>query len=243
MSDIKGLIQASTGSLTKEFNIITNNLSNVSTAGYKRRCNSFSKVLAAQQSNGEENSRYSEITQSEIDFSQGNLTKTERPLDVALYGKGFMILETPDGPLYTRNGMLTLNEEGQVVDMQGRSVAGENGVISIPKGVSVSDIHISNDGTISANGMQIGKLKLVDFKDNESRLKPVGMHCFAAPEEIDYEEAENLSVRQGYQEASNVQIVEELTDMIMVQRLYSANMKFLSSSKDASKKLLSVAMG
>ena len=91
--------------------------------------------------------------------------------------------------------------------------------------------------------MPVGKFKLVDFRDKESELTVAGLNCFHAPKSAKPERSENLIVKQGFQESSNVQLVEELVDMVMVTRLYEANMKFLSVGKDSSRSLMSVAMG
>lgn len=243
MSDMTTQVSSTVEGLTREFNIIANNLANVSTAGFKRRCNTFSKILSAQgmQPNSGTGGE-SELT-STFDFSQGNFIETGRTLDFALCGKGFFVIETPEGPLYTRNGTFSLNQNGQIVDSSGRAVSGESGIISIPSSVSPSQISVSSDGTISAAGASVGKFKLVDFKDKESELTAAGMNCYSAPKDIKAGATENLIVKQGYQEGSNVQMVEELVDMIMVSRLYEANMKFLTVGSDNTKNLINVAMG
>jgi len=242
MSEITAQISSTINGLTQEFGIITHNLANVSTAGYKRRCNTFSKCLVAQGAWTNADGGEADL-QTTFDFSQGSLNKTDRSLDFALCGKGFFVIETPQGPLYTRNGMFRLDQSGQIVDTAGRIVAGQSGPITVPPNVELSQISVSNDGNISAAGVSIGKFRLVDFKDNESELIAAGFNCFQVPEGVEPEPAENLIVKQGFQESSNVQLVEELVDMIMVCRLYEANMKFMSVSKDNSESLMSVAMG
>ena len=241
MSDLVAQISSSINELTREFNIIAHNLANVSTAGYKRRCNAFSKALIAQEPAAGVSSEVSLNTI--FDFSQGEISQTGRSLDFALCGKGFFVIETPQGLLYTRNGVFHLNQNGQIVDSSGRIVAGEAGPISIPPNVGISQISVSNDGSISADGTPIGKFKLVDFKDGESELVAVGTNCFQAPEGITTEPPENLIVKQGFQESSNVQMVEELVDMMMVSRLYEANMKFVSAGGETSKSIIDIAMG
>jgi len=243
MSEITAQISSTIDGLTREFNIITHNLANVSTVGYKRRCNTFSKTLTAQEMvTGVETSGEVDLNTT-FDFSQGSLIQTDRSLDFALCGKGFFVIETPEGPLYTRNGMFQLDQNGQIVDSAGRIVAGQAGPISIPPGAGLSQISVSSDGSISAAGAVVGKFRLVDFKDKESELVAAGLNCFHAPETAKPETPENLIVKQGFQESSNVQMVEELVDMIMVTRLYEANMKFMSVGSDISKSLMSVAMG
>jgi len=243
MSEIAAQISSTIDGLTREFNIIAHNLANVSTVGYKRRCNTFSKSLVAQGAGTKTETGNEADLYATFDFSQGSLNETGRSLDFALCGKGFFVIETPDGPLYTRNGMFRLDQNGQIVDSAGRIVAGEAGPISIPPEAGLSQISVSSDGSISAAGAVVGKFKLVDFKNNESELIAAGLNCLQAPKNMEPEPPENLIVKQGFQENSNVQLVEELVDMIMVSRLYEANMKFMSVGKDTSKSLIDVAMG
>lgn len=235
-------IRSTLNGLTQEFDLIAHNLANVSTPGFKRRCNVFSKTLMAQEDALDKKAGREIQARTAIDFSQGNLTETGRTLDMALCGKGFFVIETPQGPLYTRNGMFRLNENSQIVDLVGRIVAGESGPITIPSSIGLSQIHVSSDGNISGAGTPIGKLKLVDFQDKESKLTPTGLNCFQAPQNLEPEPVEKIIVKQGYQESSNVQMVEELVDMIMVSRLYEANMKFISKTGETTKNLLDVAM-
>jgi len=244
MSEMTAQIGSTIDGLSREFDIITHNLANASTVGYKRRCNAFSKSLMAQEESLKAGASGGEADlYTNFDFSQGSFIETGRSLDFALCGKGFFMIETPDGPLYARNGMFRLNQNGQIVDSAGRIVAGESGPISIPPDAGPSQINVSSDGGISVAGVPVGKFKLVDFKDNESKLVAVGLNCFQAPKEMEPELPENLIVKQGFQENSNVQLVEELVDMIMVSRLYEANMKFMAVGKDISKSLIGVAMG
>ncbi len=244
MAEITEQVSSSIDSLTKEFGIIAHNLANVSTTGYKRRCNAFTNVLKAGQSAEDIDFETSTELNSVLDFSQAHIMQTERTLDFALNGSGFFVIETTDGPLYTRNGIFQINPNGQLTDSEGRIVAGQNGTITIPKTVAPSQLHVSADGSISAGSVSIGKFRLVDFGQNQSKLLPAGLNCFYMPDpDIQPADAENTVVKQGYQEASNVQIIEELVDMIMVTRLYEANIKLLSAQSQASSSMISVAMG
>jgi len=244
MAEFSTQISTSIDALTREFEIITHNLANVSTAGFKRRCNAFSKALDAQQGGAETYSPGKIELTSALDFTQGGLNQTGRTLDLALSGRGFFVIETPEGPLYTRNGAFQTNDNGQVVDSNGRTVAGEAGPITVPATVSLSQLQISADGRISASGINIGKIKIVDFEDNDSKLVSAGDNCFVMPnKDIQPTTVTNTAVKQGYQEASNVKIIDELVDMLMVTRLYEANMKYVSAQRENSSSLTSVAMG
>jgi flagellar basal-body rod protein FlgF len=244
MAEVTTQVSSSINALMKEFNIITHNLANISTAGYKRRCNAFSKSLEAQLAGGEKELGGDIAWNTSLDFSQGGMVETGRPLDFALNGKGFFVIETANGPLYTRNGTFQMNRNGQLVNSQGQAVAGDGGPITIPGGLAPSQLSVSEDGTISSDGVTVGKFGLVDFGDNEGKLVPAGMSCFSMPDEdVVPQAATNVSVRQGYQESSNVKMVDELVNMIMVSRLYEANMKFITAKKEAASSLMSVAMG
>jgi len=240
MSEITNQVGTSITALMREFNIITHNMANISTVGYKRVCNSFSKAMDG--TTPSDSTGTADLT-SAFDFSQGNITDTGRPLDFALMGDGFFVIETTKGPVYTRNGMFMTNADGRIVDTNGRSVSGEDGPITLPPTTSLSEVHVSSDGRISARGALIGKFRIVDFNDKEAELLPAGGSCFEAPKDIRPGLAENIVVKQGYLEASNVKMVDELVDMIMVQRLYEANMKFITAQKETSGSLISLAMG
>jgi flagellar hook-basal body protein len=138
MSELTEQNSLTLNGLTREFNIIAHNLANVSTVGYKRRCNTFSQSLTAQGAETEAGTGDSADLYATFDFSQGSFTETGRSLDFALCGKGFFVIETPNGPLYTRNGMFRLNQNGQIADSAGRIVAGQAGPISIPPDVGLS---------------------------------------------------------------------------------------------------------
>jgi len=244
LSDIISQVSSSADALMQEFDIITHNLANVSTSGYKRICNAFSRALEAQKSSQQSYSPGTIELNSALDFSQGNIIETGRSLDLALYGKGFFVLETPAGPVYSRNGTFRINQNGQIVDFEGRIVAGEAGPITISPNVELAKLNVSSDGNISTGDAVIGKFRLVDFKDDENKLVPAGLNCYRMPEQdITSVPAEHVIVKQGYQEASNVKIIDELVDMIMVARLYEANMKFIQAQKEASSSIMSVAMG
>ena len=170
MAETADQIASSVDALMQEFYSITHNLANVSTVGYKRRCNAFSRILDSQSPQEETYSPGVIEINSALDFSQGSVVQTNRPMDFALSGKGFFVIETPQGPLYTRNGTFFKNQTGQIVDTEGRTVAGQAGAITVPNDVAPSQITVSSDGTISAAGNNIGKFRVVNFADEQEKL-------------------------------------------------------------------------
>lgn len=243
-----GQVASSITSLMKEFRTITNNISNANTTGFKRTVNSFSKQLLDQQQAAGSLSNSKEYhgivtSNSDYDLSQGILVKTGRTLDLSIAGSGWFTIETEDGQLYTRNGTFFTNENGQVVDSQGNLVAGQEGPVTIPSNVSLTDISVGADGSVGHNGTIFGKFKIVDFGQDRDSLKPVGNSMFKIPEDVKPQLAQDINIQQGYQESSNVNITEELVDLMRVMRTYEANMKLLNKNTDTSKAILEVAAG
>ena len=246
---MSGSIQAISSSLetlNEQYRTITHNLANASTAGFKRQIGSTMQSLAGQLLGASESTGPSveEVTGTvSIDFTPGAMVRTGRPLDLALQGKkGFFVIDTPEGPLYTRNGVFQVNAQRQLVDSAGRTVSGEGGPIVIPSSVAVGGVSVATDGSVSAAGQSIGQFKLVEF-DEPTQLIQVGSNCFRAPQTLAPVSATEATVHQGFQEASNVRVVEELVDLIAVTRLYEANLKSISAQDERMRNILNVAMG
>jgi flagellar basal-body rod protein FlgF len=223
--------------LTNQYRIITHNLANSNTAGFKRQIGSIEQLVSGDSSVG------AEVTEGiSINFEQGPLAQTGRPMDFALEGANtFFVVETPDGPLYTRNGVFRANAEGQMVDAAGRMVSGDGGPLVIPPSVGTTGINVSKHGIVSGAGLTIGKIKVVKFED-ATQLIPAGGVSFRAPEGVSPEAAPEAAVYQGFQESSNVVAVEELVDLITLSRLYEANIKTISAQDDSMKSIIQVAM-
>jgi flagellar basal-body rod protein FlgF len=241
MATVNELAGGSVDSLMQEYTTIAHNIANASTTGYKRRVNVFSQIL--DEVKNADRPGASVGSRLGVDFSQGHLVQTSRSLDAALQGKGFFVVETPSGPLYTRTGAFQVNGQGQIVDSQGRIVAGEGGAITVPKEVSIADLNIGKDGRVSSGKLAIGRLKIVEFANPATQLTPAGTSCFSASETAKPAQAKETSVNQGFQESSNVDNMEEMVGLITVTRLYESNMKVLTSKGDADKSMLTVAMG
>ena len=125
----------------------------------------------------------------------------------------------------------------------GRLVAGLSGPLIVPSSVDVSQLHVGDDGRVSAAGASIGQLRIVAFDGQEDQLIPAGLNCFRAPQDVEPVDAPEVMVKQGYKEASNVKLVDELVNMIIVSRLYEANMRLMAVKKDTTSSTISVAMG
>ncbi len=239
MGNNNEITASSLEAMNRHYEMITHNLANANTIGFKRTRTLFEQAMKRQGGKGP-GSGLGIDAKSHTDFLPGTTVKTDRPLDLTLSGNGFFTLESTKGTVYTRNGTFNLNSQGQLVDTAGRLVAGENGPIVVPKSVGIEKIKVAADGTIEADGKAIGKLKIVDFV-NLQRLKPAGSSAFSAPSTLETKPA-GATVYQGYQESSNVSVVEELANLIAVTRMYEANLKTVNVDDDRLKTILQVAM-
>lgn len=162
-------------------------------------------------------------------FAPGDYSHTGNPLECAIQGDGFFVLEGPNGPLYTRNGQFQVNADGQLVSHSGYPIGGGGGALRIPPNAAA--ITISQDGTVSADNTQVGQIRVVSF-DNPSQLIRAGTTLFEAPPGA-ASSTSTATIRQGYREGSNVQVVHEMVQMIAGMRQYDAAAKALRSLSDA----------
>lgn len=154
------------------------------------------------------------------DHAIGSFRETGRPLDVALDGPGFMVVQTPRGERYTRAGVFTMNADGQLVTQQGDLVVGESGPIAVPRGKST--IGIGTDGSVSADGQPIGKLRVVRFNDARAALAKEGDTLFATNGKEQPQSAFGTRVVQGVLEMSNVNVVSEMAQMMQNSREFDS---------------------
>lgn len=232
-----------------EMAVISNNLANVNTTGFKQDRAVFEDLLYQNQTQAGANT--SQTTQSpsgmsigtgvqvvatEKDYSQGSLTQTGNPLDVAIQGQGFFQIQMPDGTLaYTRDGTFQTNAQGQLVNSSGYLV--QPG-ITIPQGAQ--SVTIGSDGTVSVTlagqsaATQIGQIQLANFI-NPPGLQPIGQNLLTQTAASGSPQTGSPgtngvgTLAQGELEGSNVNVVEELVNMIQTQRAYEMNSKAIST--------------
>ncbi len=154
------------------------------------------------------------------DFAPGVLRETGRPLDVALDGDGFLVVQTPRGERYTRAGALTLDAAGQLVTQRGELIVGENGPITIRRGKG--ELGIGADGSVSVDGQPAGRLKIVRFDDVRGALKKEGDSLFLATGKEQPQDANSTRVVQGVLELSNVNAVTEMATMMHNSREFDS---------------------
>jgi flagellar basal-body rod protein FlgF/flagellar basal-body rod protein FlgG len=216
-----GLYAACAGlvSRTKALDTIANNLANVSTAGFRARQSVFNSVLVAKGSHrlsvvNQDANDYGVLSGTALDTTQGSLEKTGNELDVALEGPGYLTVKCADGSTaYTRGGNLSVSSIGQLITSAGDPVMGDNGPIQV-LGKPVS---ISTDGSLSAGGAIFGHLKVAEFPAGTD-LNNVGSNYYKAPQGVTPTPSTTTQVRQGAVEASNVNSVSGMVQLIEAQR-------------------------
>ena len=247
---MKALFSAATGMAAQQIQIdsIANNLANVSTNGFKKTRVAFEDLVYENIRTGEASAESQRPGQLEIgsgsrviatqrDFSPGAISQTNAPLDVAIQGDGFFVVENPDGiERYTRVGSFNVNQDSELVTQQGLTVSPG---VSIP--LDASEVIIAEDGTVqvrytdTTDAVTVGTIDVVDFT-NPNGLKALGGNLFAATSEsggpVALETSDGLSLRQGLIEGSNVDIAEELINMIMAQRAFEVTSKAVESADE-----------
>ena len=230
--------------------VISNNLANANTTGFKRDRAVFEDLIYQNvRQPGAQSSQDTQlptglqlgtgvrVVATEKLFTQGNVSQTDAPLDVAVQGRGFFEIQLPDGTSgYTRDGSFTLDAQGQIVNSSGYVL---QPAISIPP--NVTSITIGVDGTVSTltagdnAPTQVGNIQLVDFI-NETGLQPRGENLFletassGSPTPGTPGQNGLGTLIQGALETSNVNVVEELVNMIETQRTYEVNSRAIETA-------------
>jgi flagellar basal-body rod protein FlgF len=219
--------------LRRELDIIANNVANADTVGFKvEQLLVEEEPLRPAKSLGIRGP-VDFVIDGEVarDFSQGGFSQTGNTFDLAVEGDGFLVVETANGPRYTRDGRLQLDAQNRLVTHAGDPVLGGGGPVTFdPEGVTPV---IAPDGTISQGTVTLGKLDLVRFDDRRG-LKKEGDNLFAA--DAAGQPAPDLRVRQGMVEQSNVKPVLEITNLIEVSRAYERATRMVDSTEDLSRR-------
>lgn len=225
------------GALRRQMDITANNIANMNTTGFKAQHPVFAEYLVRNRDDrGALGGTLAFVRDVATvrDTSAGPIQQTGNPLDVAIEGDGYFVVDGPDGPLYTRNGRFRIDETGQLVTEHGHPVMADAGA-AIVLDEGGSDIGIGRDGTVSTRFGDLGRLRIVRF-ENPQELQAVSgglMTTEAVPEEM-----ESPKVQQGMLEGSNVEGVVEMTRMIEVQRAYEGARKLIDSEDERIKKMI-----
>lgn len=215
--------------------IFANNLANVSTPGFKADDLTLDQPISV--TRDLRTPGVSQLGDTALvqwtDRSQGAVHLTGRALDVALQGPGFLVVDTPAGPRYTRAGALNVSREGTLVTAGGQPVLGDGG----PLAVGSDRLSIGPRGDVEVEGNRVGTLRLVEF-DPTVRLLKTGANLFTpANPEVTPAPARATDVVSGALEAANVNVVHVMVNMIDVLRKYETAQRVIQAEDETTRKV------
>lgn len=203
----------------RKLDIVSNHLANADTTGFKADILSFDEAMNAV------------LT---VDHTQGDVLQTSNQLDLALGDEGFFKIQTAQGVRYTRNGNFTLNAGGQMVNQNGDPVLGPGGPIVI----AGNDVRVSRDGAIEVDGEVAGQIAVATFADLTQLHKEGSGNYLYKGNPADEAPPATVEVIQGGLEKPNFTVVEEMTDMIAINRNYEAYQKIMLSFDETDTKAI-----
>lgn len=234
-----GIYPAVSGSLAamRRLDVISNNLANVNTPGYKKDKMSFEGLLAGPVNPPAvpQGRTADPILQKEniyIDYAAGPTSQSGNPLDLALDGDGFFAVTTPEGTAYTRQGNFHPSVDGTLVTADGYPVQGANGAAIRIKG---SHVEIDAKGAITVDGAESGAISVVDF-EKPYALTKTGSALFVPANPQTVPTAAKAQILQGHLEGSNVESISEMVQLIETNRYFEACSKVIRGFDDIAAK-------
>lgn len=234
-----GIYPAVSGSLSamRKLDLISNNLANVNTPGYKRDKMSFEGLLAGNVNppSVPQGRTADPILQKEniyIDYASGPVSQSGNPLDLALDGDGFFAVTTPEGTAYTRQGNFRTSADGTLVTADGYPVQGTGGA---PIRAQGSHIEIDAKGGVIIDSIQAGTISVVDFV-KPYNLTKIGSALFVPGDQQVTPQAGTARIQQGNLEGSNVESISEMVQLIEINRYFEACSKVIKGFDDITAK-------
>lgn len=234
---IKGIYTSALGliPLEKQLQVIANNLANVDTTAFKRDDAFTNQLISATTllRDGTVDPTQQDVSdQTYTDFSQGPLQQTNNPLDVAIDGQGFFVVQTQEGTALTRDGSFTLSSDGTLETRDGAPVMGMNGPIRIDDAqrIQASNLVIDRNGVVKDGNEIYGQLRIV-VPAAYNQLSKAGNNLYSLNQGAELQDANPsaVTIRQGYLEGSNVNAIDEMVAMIQLQRNFEAGQKAIQS--------------
>jgi flagellar basal-body rod protein FlgF len=211
--------------------VIANNLANATTPGFRTQ-RAFLSVLKSKigAARGVQSDQAADIYTS---FEQGPIEHTDRPLDLAINGDGFFVIDTALGERFTRCGGFTLTDAGLLATQAGDLVMGTSGPIAIEG----QDISITPDGTVVVDSEEVGTLKVVHFSNPQELRREGNLYASGgqAHAEVDYSLTQ---IVQGALEGSNVNPIDEMVEMVAVHRGFESDQKGIKMLHESARELV-----
>jgi len=217
--------------VNRELEIVANNLANMNTTAFKAERMMFDEAL--RKAGASDEISFVIDRASYTDYQSGPVIRTQNQFDIAVNGEGWLSVQTPDGVQYTRDGRLVVSPNGELTALDGSPVLGEGGApIAIPI-EEIGEVAIGQDGSITAGEIQIGRIEVFQFENEQDLVRQENAR-YAAPGE-NAAPAEDASIIQGAIEGSNVNPIFEVTRLIELSRSYENASRAASDMHDQKK--------
>lgn len=223
--------------LERQLDVVANNIANMNTHGFRGERMMFIEHMVKSRGGAKLQGTklaYVRDIATITDTSPGPMEKTGNPLDLAITGEGFFVVQTEDGERYTRNGRFQLDDGGQIVTQTGNPLVSSGGD---PFFLSPEDtvVTISRDGTVSTNNGELGKIRLVTF-ENPQELERFANGLFASKTKpVDVETPE---IAQGTLEGANIKPILEMAKLIEISRKYDSARKFIDREDERMRNMI-----
>jgi len=213
----------------ESLDLLANNIANASAPGFKADREYFGLYLseeAAQSPDGTSPASIPVIERQWTDFSQGSITPTGNPLDLALNGKGFFVASASSGPVFTRSGSFHISAQGQLETAEGYPVQGQDG-----KPIALDNskpVEITPEGTVRQNGQEVGQIAVVSFSDPSALAKRGSNYFWIDVSKMPPAAATQVEVQQGRIESANSQPAESAVRLVNIMRQFESLQKAMA---------------
>lgn len=226
----------------REIDVVSNNLANADTVGFKRERVAFASAFESAVSDlgvgparGAPGRSFAVEAPGGFDATRGAFARTGEPLDVAIEGEGWFEVETARGVRWTRAGAFAIAHDGTLVTQAGDPVLGQGGPIATgDRGATI----LPSGDVVDRSGLSLGRLRVVEFED-PSALEQEGGNLFRLrPDAAPPSEVAEVSVAPGTLERSNVQPVAELASLVLLQRAFEVSVRSIQSDDESTQRLI-----
>jgi flagellar basal-body rod protein FlgF len=221
----------------ESLDLLANNLANASAPGFKADSEFYNLYVSADASAAAGSDLLTEpvVDKHWTNFSQGSLTSTSNPLDLAVSGKGFFAINSPTGTLFTRDGSFSLSAKGELVTKDGYTVRRQKDGKAVQLDAT-KPLDIAADGTVLQDGLEVAKLDVVEFSDNHVLSKEGQNYFKLTSDELKPTPSSSAQIVQGKLETANVQPAESAARLVTVMRQFEMLQKAMSIGMDMNKK-------
>jgi flagellar basal-body rod protein FlgF len=220
----------------RHLEVTSQDLANVNTSGYKRQRLAFSEVLATRLPANDRPGGWVAIGDQRTQLEQGAVGGTGNPLDLAIEGDGFFVIQTSRGERYTRNGGFSLKADGTLITPTGDAVLGEGGPVQI----TGQKVEVASDGSVRSDLGELGRIRIVRFIEPRQVVKE-GANLFVTTPPNVQAAGDNVRIVQGSLEQSNMSPIDGMISLITINRQFETYQRAMSLMDSATERMIADA--